>query len=223
MPFDFYTIFMTSDATSLLIAGYLLKINAVRLNVADPFTWASGIKSPIYCDNRQLLSFPDIREEVAKHMGQMVKDNFDDVEVIAGVATGAIAIGVLVAQYLGLPFVYVRSTAKEHGMGNQVEGRIMPGKKTVVVEDLVSTGKSSLAAVQALREAGFNVGGMAAIFTYQLPVALQMMQENNCPLVTLSNYSDLLELALSNNSITREEMVTLRKWREDPKGWAAGL
>ncbi|MFO7978065.1 MAG: orotate phosphoribosyltransferase [Bacteroidales bacterium] len=208
---------------SRTIAGYLLDIEAVKLNVAEPFTWASGMKSPIYCDNRQILSYPKIRQQVAQHMSQLVREHFVGAEVIAGVATGAIAIGVLVAQELGLPFIYVRSTAKEHGLGNQVEGRVEAGKKTVVVEDLVSTGKSSLAAVEALRQAGLQVAGMAAIFTYQLPAAAKVMDDHQCPLFTLSNYTSLVELALENGTISESDMGVLKKWREDPRQWAARL
>jgi orotate phosphoribosyltransferase len=202
------------------IAGYLLQIQAVRLNASQPFTWASGLKSPIYCDNRQVLSYPDIRASVAREMRQLVRKEYPDVEVIAGVATGAIAIGTLVAAEMDLPFVYVRSTSKGHGLGNQVEGRLMPGSKTVVIEDLVSTGKSSLAAVDALRDAGFDVLGMTAIFSYELPVARQMMQEKHCRLFTLSNYSALLEMALERGDVNAEDMDVLMQWRKDPQAWA---
>ena len=211
----------TAQTTARTIAGYLLQIEAVRLNVSQPFTWASGLKSPIYCDNRQILSYPDIRTAVSSEMRQLIEKEFAGVEVIAGVATGAIAIGALVAAGMGLPFVYVRSAAKGHGLGNQVEGRLMPGSKTVVVEDLVSTGKSSLAAVEALREAGFDVQGMAAIFSYQLPVAQQMMQDKQCSLFTLSNYTALLEMALVRGDVSLEDMDALKQWRNDPQAWAA--
>jgi orotate phosphoribosyltransferase len=202
-----------------IIASLLLQSKAIKLNAETPFTWASGIKSPIYCDNRQTLSFPQVRRQIALQLTKLAKEFFPEVTVIAGVATGAIAHGVLVAEELGLPFVYVRSAAKGHGMGNQVEGRIMPGEKTLVIEDLVSTGKSSLAAVKALREAGFLVEGMLAIFSYDLPEADKAMSENNCLLVTLSNYTCLLETALHEGRISPEELQLLAKWREDPHAW----
>lgn len=212
---------MTNNSdVSRRVASGLLEIQAVKLSVDPPFIWASGLKSPIYCDNRQILSYPVFRQEVAGFMSQLVKEQFPDAEVIAGVATGAIAIGILVAGILDLPFVYVRSASKGHGLGNQVEGRLMPGKKTVVVEDLVSTGKSSLAAFHALAEAGFDVKGMTAIFTYQLPLAQKMMQQSNCRLFTLSNYTALIEQALENNVISESELQTLKQWREDPQAWS---
>jgi orotate phosphoribosyltransferase len=211
---------MKSPDVSRQVASYLLEIGAVKLNVKEPFTWASGMKSPIYCDNRQILSYPHIRTRVAGLMSDLILNNFPGTEVIAGVATGAIAIGALVAENLQLPFVYVRSAAKEHGLGNQVEGKIMPGKKLVVVEDLVSTGKSSIAAVQALRLAEFDLDGMIAIFSYQLSKADQLMKENNCRLITLSSYSELLESAMSSNYISQDDLSTLKTWREDPVAWA---
>lgn len=202
-----------------IIASLLLQSNAIKLNAETPFTWASGIKSPIYCDNRQTLSYPQVRRQIALQLTRLAKEFFPEVTVIAGVATGAIAHGILVAEELGLPFVYVRSAAKGHGMGNQVEGRIMPGEKTLVIEDLVSTGRSSIAAVKALREAGFLVEGMLAIFSYSLPEADIAMSENNCELVTLSNYTCLLETALQEGRISSEELQILAKWREDPHAW----
>jgi orotate phosphoribosyltransferase len=202
-----------------IIASLLLQSKAIKLNAETPFTWASGIKSPIYCDNRQTLSYPQVRRQIALQLTKLAKEFFPDVSVIAGVATGAIAHGVLVAEELGLPFVYVRSAPKGHGMGNQVEGRIMPGEKILVIEDLVSTGKSSIAAVKALREAGFLVEGMLAIFSYGLPEADKAMSENNCELVTLSNYTCLLETALQEGRISPEELLLLAKWREDPHAW----
>ena len=202
-----------------IIASLLLQSKAIKLNAETPFTWASGIKSPIYCDNRQTLSYPQVRRQVALQFSRLIKENYPDVSVIAGVATGAIAHGALVAEELGLPFVYVRTAAKGHGMGNQVEGRIMKGEKTIVIEDLVSTGMSSLAAVKALREAGFIVEAMFAIFSYELPEAMEAMAENKVELMTLSNYSCLLETALQEGRISREELELLSQWRENPRSW----
>jgi orotate phosphoribosyltransferase len=202
-----------------IIASLLLQSKAIKLNAETPFTWASGIKSPIYCDNRQTLSYPQVRRQIALQLTKLAKEFFPEVTVIAGVATGAIAHGILVAEELGLPFIYVRNAPKGHGMGNQVEGRIMPGEKILVIEDLVSTGKSSIAAVKALREAGFLVEGMLAIFSYGLPEADKAMSENNCELVTLSNYTCLLETALQEGRISPEELLLLAKWREDPHAW----
>jgi len=202
-----------------IIASLLLQSKAIKLNVETPFTWASGIKSPIYCDNRQTLSYPQVRRQIALQLSALVKRFFADAQVIAGVATGAIAHGILVAEELGLPFVYVRDAPKGHGLGNQIEGRIMPREKTVVIEDLVSTGKSSIAAVKALRETGFDVAGMLAIFSYGLPEADQTMAENHCELVTLSNYQCLLETALQEQRISQQELELLAKWREDPYAW----
>ncbi|MBW6497476.1 MAG: orotate phosphoribosyltransferase [Bacteroidales bacterium] len=202
-----------------IIASLLLQSKAIKLNAENPFTWASGIKSPIYCDNRQTLSYPQVRRQIALQLTKLIKEFFPDAAVIAGVATGAIAHGILVAEELGLPFVYVRSAPKGHGLGNMVEGRILKGEKTLVIEDLVSTGKSSIAAVKALREAGFDVAGMLAIFSYGLPEADKAMAENHCELVTLSNYSCLLETALQEGRINQEELELLAKWREDPHAW----
>jgi len=202
-----------------IIASLLLQSKAIKLNAEKPFTWASGIKSPIYCDNRQTLSYPQVRRQIALQLTKLIKEFFPDAAVIAGVATGAIAHGILVAEELGLPFVYVRNAPKGHGLGNVVEGRILKGQKTLVIEDLVSTGKSSIAAVKALREAGFEVAGMLAIFSYGLPEADEAMAENNCELVTLSNYTCLLETALQEGLINHEELELLAKWREDPHAW----
>lgn len=202
-----------------IIASLLLQSKAVKLDARHPFTWASGIKSPIYCDNRQTLSFPQVRRQIALQFTKLIRENFPEAAVIAGVATGAIAHGILVAEEMGLPFVYVRSAAKGHGMGNQVEGRILKGEKTVVIEDLVSTGMSSIAAVKALREAGFVVEGMLAIFTYGLPEAEEAMQENGLEMLTLSNYGCLLETALQEGRITGEDLELLSKWHENPHAW----
>lgn len=201
------------------IAGYLLQIKAIKLQPANPFTWASGLKSPIYCDNRKTLSFPDVREFIAGSFAEKVKTLYPGAELIAGVATGAIAHGVLVADKLGLPFVYVRSGSKGHGLGNQIEGSFNPGSKVVVIEDLISTGGSSLSAVNALRDADCEVMGMLAIFTYGFSKAENAFKEANCRLDTLSNYNELVERAIDSGYIDKEELATLKKWREDPSIW----
>ncbi len=197
----------------------LLQSKAIKLNAETPFIWASGIKSPIYCDSRQTLSYPQVRRQIALQFSTLVKRHFGQAQVIAGVATGAIAHGILVAEELGLPFVYVRCAPKGHGMGNRVEGRILPGAKAVVIEDLVSTGNSSIEAVKALRHAGFEVSAMLAIFTYGLPEAELAMAENKCELITLSNYEILLETALSEQRISQSELEILAKWRHNPYAW----
>jgi orotate phosphoribosyltransferase len=209
--------------TSIQIADALLQINAIKLNVKNPFTWASGMKSPIYCDNRQILSYPAIRSLVAGKLADMAKDLFPQADLIAGVATGAIAHGVLVADRMGKGFVYARSAPKGHGLGNQVEGKITPGAKTLVIEDLVSTGKSSLEALEALSQAGCKVLGMLAIFTYELPIAVQRMKDKDCPLYTLSNFSALIHLALEKQVISSDEYRHLMIWREDPEQWSRGV
>jgi orotate phosphoribosyltransferase len=200
-------------------AEYLLQIKAIKLQPSNPFTWASGWKSPIYCDNRKTLSFPEVRSYICNAFAAMVKDLYPHVEVIAGVATGAIAHGALAADRLGLPFIYVRSGAKEHGLGNQIEGYFEPGQKVVVIEDLISTGGSSLSAVKALREAGCDVLGMVAIFTYEFKKASDGFVSENCKLNTLSNYSVLVDTAVKTGYISQAEVETLKKWREDPAGW----
>jgi orotate phosphoribosyltransferase len=200
-------------------ADYLLQINAIKLQPSNPFTWASGWKSPIYCDNRKTLSFPEVRSFIRDSFADLVKKNYPDVEMIAGVATGAIAHGALVADKMGLPFIYVRSGAKEHGLGNQIEGYFKPGQKVVVIEDLISTGGSSLSAVKALREAGCVVMGMAAIFTYEFKKAADGFDAENCRLFTLSNYSVLVDSALSTGYIGDAETETLKNWRINPESW----
>ena len=202
------------------IPYYLLQSKAIKLEPANPFTWASGWKSPIYCDNRRTLGFPEIRNIIRDALVQTVKKYYPDVEAIAGVATGAIAQGVLVADVMGLPFVYVRSSAKEHGLGNQVEGYLEPGKKVVVVEDLISTGGSSIAAVEALRRAGNPVLGMTAIFTYGFPLSVENFAKADCELHTLTDYNKLLQLALESGYIRPEQLDLLKKWRENPDKWA---
>jgi orotate phosphoribosyltransferase len=200
-------------------AEYLLQIKAIKLQPSNPFTWASGWKSPIYCDNRKTLSFPEVRSYIRDSFAAIIKDLYPQAEMIAGVATGAIAHGVLVADKLGLPFIYVRSGAKEHGLGNQIEGFFTEGQKVVVIEDLISTGGSSLNAVNALRESHCDVLGMVAIFTYEFKKAIDAFVGENCSLNTLSNYSILVETALKTGYIGQEEVETLKKWRQDPAGW----
>jgi orotate phosphoribosyltransferase len=200
-------------------AEFLLQIKAIKLQPSNPFTWASGWKSPIYCDNRKTLSFPEVRSFIRDSFASMIKELYPDAELIAGVATGAIAHGVLIADKLGLPFIYVRSGAKEHGLGNQIEGYYEKGQKVVVIEDLISTGGSSLNAVTALREAGCEVMGMVAIFTYQFKKASDAFTSENCRLDTLSNYSVLVETAVGTGYIGEKEVDTLKNWRSDPANW----
>ena len=207
------------EETALATAEYLLQIKAIKLDNNNPFTWASGIKSPIYCDNRKTLSYPKIRTYIRQEFVKYITEVFGTVDIIAGVATGAIAQGALVAQELGLPFVYVRSEKKSHGLENLIEGVVESGQSVVVVEDLVSTGKSSLNAVQALRDAGCNVKGMVAIFTYQLPDAEQNFKDAGCVLKTLTNYDFLIKKALEQGYIKNSDLQSLIQWRENPKTW----
>lgn len=200
-------------------AELLLQINAIKLNPENPFTWASGWKSPIYCDNRLILSFPSIRNYVRDEFAKNIEKQFGKPDVIAGVATGAIGVGILVAESLGLPFVYVRPEAKKHGRQNQVEGFLQKGQNVVVVEDLISTGNSSLMAVEALRNEGANIKGMAAIFTYGFGVAEENFKKANIDLFTLSNYENLLELAVQKQYITEDQQSTLLEWNESPSTW----
>lgn len=205
-----------------MVAGKLLEIKAVKLQPEKPFTWASGWKSPIYCDNRKTLSYPAVRSLIKIELARMVMEKYPDVEAIAGVATGAIAQGALVAEELGLPFVYIRSSKKDHGMENLVEGYLEEGKKVVVIEDLISTGGSSLKAVQAIREEKkCNVLGMVAIFTYGFPLAEEQFSKAGVELTTLSNYEAIIEKALSINYIPESALPTLREWRKDPSHWNA--
>jgi orotate phosphoribosyltransferase len=207
------------ESISKTTAEFLLQIKAIKLQPSNPFTWASGWKSPIYCDNRKTLSFPEVRSFIRDSFAVKVKELYPGAELIAGVATGAIAHGALAADKLGLPFVYVRSGAKEHGLGNQIEGYFEAGQKVVVIEDLISTGGSSLSAVKALREAGCDVLGMVAIFTYEFKKASDAFQAENCALDTLSNYSVLVETAVKTGYIGQAEVETLKKWRVDPSVW----
>ena len=200
-------------------AEFLLQIKAIKLQPSNPFTWASGWKSPIYCDNRKTLSFPDVRSFIRDSFADMINELYPGAEMIAGVATGAIAHGALAADKLGLPFIYVRSGAKEHGLGNQIEGYYEKGQKIVVIEDLISTGGSSLSAVKALREAGCEVLGMVAIFTYEFKKASDGFASEHCKLDTLSNYTALIETAVKTGYIGETEVETLKKWRIDPSVW----
>lgn len=200
-------------------AELLLQINAIKLNPKNPFTWASGWKSPIYCDNRLILSFPAIRNFVREEFSKQIEKEFGKPDVIAGVATGAIGIGMLVAEYMGLPFIYVRPEAKKHGRQNQIEGFLQSGQNVVVVEDLISTGNSSLMAVEALKEAGANVKGMVAIFTYGFDVSKESFKTANVDLRTLSDYSHLLNLAVAKKYITEKELTTLQEWQVSPSTW----
>lgn len=205
--------------TGKKIAQTLLQIKAIKLSPANPFTWASGWHSPIYCDNRKTLSYPAARKEIYQAFARIIAEKYPQADIIAGVATGAIACGVLTAEELGKPFIYVRSAPKDHGMANQVEGYYEPGAKVVVVEDLISTGGSSLKAVEALRNAGCEVLGMVAIFTYGFPTAAANFEKAGVELETLSNYNTLIELAAEQNYIKPEEMETLREWRKSPDTW----
>ena len=200
-------------------AELLLQINAIKLNPKNPFTWASGWQSPIYCDNRLILSFPAIRNFVREEFSKHIEKEYGKPDVIAGVATGAIGIGMLVAEYMGLPFVYVRPEPKKHGRQNQVEGFLQKGQNVVVVEDLISTGNSSLLAVEALKEAGANIKGMVAIFTYGFDVAKENFKNANIELNTLADYNNLLELAVAKNYISEIELKTLQEWRVSPSTW----
>jgi len=201
------------------IADYLLQIKAIKLQPSNPFTWASGWKSPIYCDNRKTLSFPEVRTYIRDSFAFTVAHKYPEAELIAGVATGAIAHGALVAEKMGLPFIYVRSEAKGHGLGNQIEGYYEKGQKVVVIEDLISTGGSSLNAVKALREAGCEVLGMVAIFTYGFKKADDGFSAEGCKLDTLSNYNVLIDCAVNSGYIGQAEVETLKKWRIDPSVW----
>ena len=204
-------------------AELLLQINAIKLNPRNPFTWASGWQSPIYCDNRLILSFPLIRNYVRDEFAKNIEKQFGKPDVIAGVATGAIGIGILVAESLGLPFVYVRPEPKKHGRQNQVEGFLQKGQNVVIVEDLISTGNSSLLAVEALRAEGANIKGMAAIFTYGFDIAQENFKNANVDLFTLSNYQNLLNLAVAKRYITEEEEQTLREWNLSPSTWGIAV
>jgi orotate phosphoribosyltransferase len=202
------------------VAEFLLRIKAIELNAADPFTWASGRRSPIYCDNRKTLSHPTVRTFIRQRAVEEIESQFGNVDAIAGVATGGIALGALVAQELGLPFIYVRSKAKDHGLGNAIEGDLSVLSNVVVIEDLISTGQSSLKAVAALRDAGIEVKGLLAIFTYGFEVAEAAFEEANCTWWTLTDYSTMLDQAMQEGYITVEQRSLLDSWNRDPQGWS---
>lgn len=205
-----------------IFAKKLLEVKAVKLQPTEPFTWASGWKSPIYTDNRKTLSFPQLRSFVKLELCHLIQEHFPDVEAVAGVATGAIAQGALVADQLGLPFSYVRPKPKDHGMGNQIEGEIAPGAKVVVVEDLISTGGSSLKAVEALRQYGVEVMGMVASFTYGFPVAEEAFREAGVTLYTLSDYEHVVTEAAKTGYISESAKPVLAEWRKNPGEWKGG-
>jgi orotate phosphoribosyltransferase len=204
---------------ALKVAEFLLQIKAVKLQPNNPFVWASGWNSPIYCDNRITLSFPAIRTFIRQAYSEAVLEYFGKPDIIAGVATGGIAQGALVAQELGLPFIYVRSTAKEHGMGNQIEGNYEKGQKVVVIEDLISTGGSSIKAIDALQQAGMDVKGLIAIFSYGFKIADENFKKVNCPYVTLTNYDFMVEEALKKEYISQNDVASLRDWKDQPETW----
>jgi orotate phosphoribosyltransferase len=207
------------NETARKTAEYLLQIKAIKLQPAKPFTWASGWKSPIYCDNRMTLSFPEVRGFIRDSFAARVRELYPEAELIAGVATGAIAHGALAADKMGLPFIYVRSGSKDHGLGNQIEGHFEKGQKVVVIEDLISTGGSSLSAVKALREAGCEVLGMIAIFTYGFQKAADAFAAEACRLDTLSSYSVLVDMAAESGYISQGDVETLKEWRKAPADW----
>ncbi|MBN2744065.1 MAG: orotate phosphoribosyltransferase [Marinilabiliaceae bacterium] len=207
------------EKISEIIAKQLLQIKAIKLQPANPFVWASGWNSPIYCDNRKALSFVDVRNFIKGEFARIAREKYPEAEVIAGVATGAIAQGALVADLLGKPFVYVRSAPKGHGLENLIEGDFRPGQKVLVIEDLISTGGSSLKAVEALRSAGCEVVGMLAIFSYGFPVAADAFAQVGVELITLSNYQDLIGVAVAGGYVTSKDIATLQEWRKDPASW----
>ena len=199
--------------------NYLTQINAIKLNTKNPFTWTSGIKSPIYCDNRLILSYPNVRKFIADEMTDIVKNLYGEKISIAGVATGAIAIGAMIAERLNLPYAYVRPEPKGHGLKNQIEGNINEGSSIVVIEDLISTGKSSLNAIDALKSEGYNVMGMLSIFSYNFQFANKKFEQENISINSLSDYNSLVEKIESEGSLSKTEINRLKKWREDPKIW----
>lgn len=210
---------MGIGTTATNIADFLLQIKAVKLSPSAPFKWASGWNSPIYCDNRITLSHPKIRTYIRQELVKLIDEKFGSPDLIAGVATGAIAQGALVAESMGLPFVYVRPAPKDHGTKNQIEGEIKPGQTCVVVEDLISTGQSSIKAVNALRDGGVMVKGMVSIFTYGFPVAIEAFKDISCPVYSLSNYEVLVERALRLGYISESELDRLKVWKESPDKW----
>lgn len=208
-----------AEETGGPVASRLLEIGAIKLNYKQPFTWSSGWKSPIYCDNRMALSYPAIRTYIKEKLAEAIRTNFPTATCIAGVATAGIPQGTLVADLLGLPFVYVRPKPKDHGMGNLIEGKVEPGSKVVMVEDLISTGGSSLKAAQAMREAGCTVVGMVAIFTYGFDAAEKSFSEAKTPLVCLSDFNHLLTVAVQQKFLTEDQLIYVKSWRLDPANW----
>ena len=205
-----------------ILAEKLLSISAIKLQTDNPFIWASGWNSPIYTDNRKTLSYPDVRSFIKVELARVIVENFGNANAIAGVATGAIAQGALVADTLALPYVYVRSAPKDHGLENLIEGNLKPGQKVVVIEDLISTGGSSLKAVEAIRNAGCEVVGMVAIFSYDFPIAAERFKKAGVKVITLSNYNAMLEAALAIDYIKESDIETLKEWRQDPENWVPG-
>ena len=205
--------------SAVKIAESLLQIKAIKLNPTTPFQWASGWNSPIYCDNRKTLSYPPVRTFIRQQFANAIKEHFPNVEVIAGVATGGIAHGALVAEALGLPFAYIRSSSKGHGMQNLIEGDIFKDQKVVVIEDLISTGGSSLKAVDALREHGCDVLGMVAIFTYGFDLAQKNFEESKCKIITLSDYNSMIDVAVKANYVSESDVTSLTEWRTSPHTW----
>lgn len=205
-----------------ILAEKLLSISAIKLQPDNPFIWASGWNSPIYTDNRKTLSYPDVRSFIKVELARVIVENFGNANAIAGVATGAIAQGALVADTLALPYVYVRSSPKDHGLENLIEGNLKPGQKVVVIEDLISTGGSSLKAVEAIRNAGCDVVGMVAIFSYDFPIAAERFKKAGVRVITLSNYNAMLEAALAIDYIKESDIETLKEWRQDPENWVPG-
>ncbi len=206
--------------TASKTAELLLQIKAIKLNAQEPFTWASGWKSPIYCDNRVILSYPAIRNYIRENIAKQIEQTYVKPDVVAGVATGAIGIGMLVAEYLGAPFIYVRPEPKKHGRKNQIEGKLETGQNVVVIEDLISTGKSSMNAVKALKEAGANVKGMMAIFSYGFETAKQNFEKEHLEVHVLSDYEHLIDQAYRTNYLNKEESNALRAWRLNPENWS---
>lgn len=202
-----------------LIASKLIEVKAIKLQPQNPFTWASGWKAPIYCDNRKTLSYPDIRSLIKLELARVISENYGEVEAIAGVATGAIAQGALVADLLGLPFVYVRSSPKDHGLENLVEGELKPNSKVVIVEDLISTGGSSLKAAAAIRNFGCEVVGMIAVYTHGFPMAEENFEKAGVKLITLTDYDQVIDEALRTGYISADNMDLLREWRKSPETW----
>jgi len=207
------------ESTQIEVTKKLLEINTIKIQPDNPFTWASGWKSPIYCDNRKTLSYPETRTYIRDQFVTLIKEKYPEVEVIAGVATGAIAIGALVADQLGLPFVYVRSKPKGHGLENLIEGDLKPFQKVVIIEDLVSTGVSSLKAADAVNNFGGEVVGMVSIFTYNFPLAKENFQKAGIELTSLSRYQILIDLSLKMGEISKDQVESLMEWREDPANW----